>query len=227
MFTIDLSTLKGWMILYLALGALVLLVVYVHGQLRKKTFAHELAIIMEKEQSKRLPFWKKILSKFAVAFVVLPVAWLVWPAVLFIKIRSEIRERCRNIEDSRESASYSEARRRPKKWASLKVDDTEDFEVRPDERLQRHTVEQVENLHRINDPMGAVPDLPFGHLNHRWDAFMALLQPDDEIWSFRTTRLPMDDEFSAFDGYVIVRHGKSADFFLTRPTWAEPLGRKA
>ena len=214
------------MILYLALGALVLLVMYVHGHLRKKTFAHELAIIMEQEQSKRLPFWKKMLSKFAIVFVVLPVAWLVWPGALFIKIRSEIRERRPNVQNSRQSALYSEARRRQRKWAGLNVDDTEDFEVRPDERLQKHTVEQVQALHRVIDPMGAVPDLPFGHLNHRWVAFMASLQPDDEIWSFRTTRLPMDDEFSASNGYVIVRHGKSADILLTRPTWAEPLGRK-
>jgi hypothetical protein len=50
--------------------------------------------------------------------------------------------------------------------------------------LQTITIEEVEQRERVFDPMGAVPDLPFGHLNAAWQKFRDGLEPQDVIWTF-------------------------------------------
>ena len=37
---------------------------------------------------------------------------------------------------------------------------------------------------KVADPLGRVPDLPFGHLNAGWCAFLAGRQPKDKLWYF-------------------------------------------
>jgi hypothetical protein len=48
----------------------------------------------------------------------------------------------------------------------------------------RATVDKAELLAAVTDPMGRVPNLPFGHLNGGWRALLAAMQEGDELWSF-------------------------------------------
>jgi hypothetical protein len=50
--------------------------------------------------------------------------------------------------------------------------------------ISRATPEAAELLARIVDPLGRVPDLPFGHLNGGWLKLLAAIQDGDELWSF-------------------------------------------
>ncbi len=45
--------------------------------------------------------------------------------------------------------------------------------------------EAEEKKHIIHDPLGRVPEVPFGHLHHAWIKFLANTEPDDLIWSYK------------------------------------------
>ncbi len=45
--------------------------------------------------------------------------------------------------------------------------------------------EVEEKKHIIQDPLGRVPEVPFGHLHHAWIKFLANTEPDDLIWFYK------------------------------------------
>jgi hypothetical protein len=65
----------------------------------------------------------------------------------------------------------------------------------------------------MHDPLGKVPNLPFGHLNKAWGRLLAeMTEPADQLWSFF---IPKDSDFGPYRsvsgdvrGYAIVRKGK-------------------
>ena len=57
------------------------------------------------------------------------------------------------------------------------------FQLRPEYRRERLDVAEVERRETVQDPLGAVPDLPLGHLNVAWRALKASMEPGDELWS--------------------------------------------
>jgi hypothetical protein len=68
--------------------------------------------------------------------------------------------------------------------------DTSDrpFQPRRRECRQRFTIAEAEARGRIHDPLGAVPDLPFGFLHPRWQRFLAEQPPGAELWWFESQR---------------------------------------
>lgn len=40
----------------------------------------------------------------------------------------------------------------------------------------------------VYDPLGAAPQVPFGHAHATWKKFTESLQPVDEIWRFSAQR---------------------------------------
>lgn len=89
------------------------------------------------------------------------------------------------------------------------------FEVVLENLLQQMSIEEIEQRERVFDPLGAVPDLPFGHLNGAWTRFKAELQDGDLIWSF-SAKWTSDWGWSDIrDGYVILRADTIVQHFLT------------
>lgn len=92
--------------------------------------------------------------------------------------------------------------------------------------LHEHLISKVnptdaEIASYIIDPLGTVPPLPFGHLNHGWVSFLAnMLELDDEMWSFH---IPKGSECgkhrfaatSEIRGYAMVRNGEILGEFIT------------
>lgn len=77
------------------------------------------------------------------------------------------------------------------------------------------TVLQIETREVVTDPLGAVPDLPFGHLNAAWKAFVEDVGADDELWSFTAPWQTKWGRKEIRTGYVVVRGGVPAFHFLT------------
>lgn len=68
----------------------------------------------------------------------------------------------------------------------------------------------VEAWERVDDPLGAVPRVPFGHLNSVWRSLKAAMQPGDELWSFASTRDETKHIWAGVSGYAIRRDGRIA-----------------
>ncbi len=81
--------------------------------------------------------------------------------------------------------------------------------------LERLTVDEIEAIEVVQDPLNAVPKVPFGHLHAVWSQVKEAMQPNDELWSFTAT---WPGEFGSPEprkGYVLWRRGKPVEHVLT------------
>jgi hypothetical protein len=89
------------------------------------------------------------------------------------------------------------------------------FKVQPQHRTERLSIEQIEALEMVEDPLRAVPSLPFGHIHSQWAEFKAAIQPGDELWAFGT-QWPGDlGRNLELAGYVRWRRRKPLGHILT------------
>lgn len=67
----------------------------------------------------------------------------------------------------------------------------------------------------VFDPLGAAPNLAFGHINNKWREFLDYKVLEDSIWEFSTI---WPDEFGLedhFEGYVLVNGENIGKHFFT------------
>lgn len=88
------------------------------------------------------------------------------------------------------------------------------FSVTEADLIRQMTVEEIEQQEHVTDPMGAVPDIPFGYLNAAWSRFKANLAPQDLIWSFTAQWTTNGGGREIREGYVIVRGVNIGPHFL-------------
>lgn len=176
---------------YLAIGVVILLVVYLSHRLStnpeiKRT--RELANI-DREIKASIPRTKKTWRESLLDEFVLPLlAWIAiltaWPVALFMLAKDKLFP---SEPDEPESI--------PEKI----------FSVARENLIRQMTVDEIEQQERVTDPMGAVPDLPFGHLNTAWSQFKNNLLPHDSIWSFAAQWTNEWERIEIREGYVVVR----------------------
>lgn len=89
-----------------------------------------------------------------------------------------------------------------------------EFAVNGDHLLELLTVDEIEARERVADPLGAVPDLPFGHLNTAWQDFLAQCEEGAE---FRRFAADWDAGWckERREGYVEMVDGQPGRFFMT------------
>lgn len=148
-------------------------------------------------QAKKKSVLDHLLEVFAYSVATLCMA-LGWPAFL---IWSRIK--------AKEDAARAIERDRPQ------------FICMPKYLVAKVDPEGAEKSSYVNDPLGTVPALPFGHLNQAWGNFLAdMLDPEDELWSFH---IPKGNKCGMFgmdssgdiSGYAKVRHGQILREFIT------------
>jgi hypothetical protein len=101
------------------------------------------------------------------------------------------------------------------------------FKVQRQHLLERLTVAQIEAREMVEDPLQAVPSLPFGHLNAVWCDLVAGLAQGDECWSFS---LHWDGDWRGPElraGYVVWRRRKPVGHILTMIKRLEDLSDAA
>jgi hypothetical protein len=120
-----------------------------------------------------------------------------WPPLFSVAIYGRLKER-----HSPDTQPETEVK------GDTKEKNTENFRAHPGNLVALTTVGEVEAWERIVDPLGAVPPLPFGHLNKVWHSFKAAMQPGDELWSFASTRYETKHIWAGVRGYAIRRDGR-------------------
>jgi hypothetical protein len=81
---------------------------------------------------------------------------------------------------------------------------------------------EIEATSYVTDPLGRVPNLPFGHLHKGWINLLAQLEPTDQLWSFKTKGWVEDQPNSPRylkprnenSGFAIVREKKVIAEFI-------------
>lgn len=82
--------------------------------------------------------------------------------------------------------------------------------------VQQTSLQDIEASERIFDPLGAAPNVPFGHLNASWQQFIANLKPGDVIWLFSAPWQQSWGQREIRHGYAIVRDTTIPHLYITR-----------
>lgn len=146
---------------YLSVGLVVLTFVFVADRLSKKkgyTTTYELFESMEPDRERRT---YRILVDTIVPFLAACLIVLVWPVAIYMKVTEP--------EKSERETPFKIPR---------------EFAVERQHLLERLTVQEIEQRELVDDPIRAVPDLPFGHLHRAWKEFLNGYPESGELWSF-------------------------------------------
>jgi hypothetical protein len=101
-------------------------------------------------------------------------------------------------------------------FGSSNASETEEteFAVTHTDLLEIMNIQDIEKREMVDDPLGAVPDLPFGHLHTAWEKFLECVEPEDSIWTFSANRNEWGRDIKRL-GYAVVRRDKIVSHFLT------------
>ena len=169
---------------YFLVGAFVIIGALVLSRLTESSDARKLRHALSEIHFKDPEQYKFSNRIFKIVVPILGSLFMIstWPYWLFKGVREKIQA-------SSQSSDYEE-----EKIFSVNVADL----------VRRMSVVEIEELERVNDPMGAVPDVAFGFLNPMWKKFKIQLESDDEIWTYKATWKNKWQNQNRF-GYAILR----------------------
>lgn len=177
---------------YLGIGIAVLAVVFGAHRLTKKDDPESLRDLLDAVNPDRKKLSHRILNNLVVPVLAAVAVVVAWPAALYMKGKEIFGKK-------RVSAP----------------DEERQFTVERSHLQERLTVSQIETREVVTDPLGAVPDLPFGHLNAAWKTFVEGVGADDELWSFTAPWQQNWGRNEIRTGYVVLRGGVPTSHFLT------------
>jgi len=90
----------------------------------------------------------------------------------------------------------------------------EKFICHPGDLIEPIEPEQAERPFYVKDPLGRVPNNPFGHMQQGWVQLLSQLEPSDTLWRFKSPQRGWQD---ACSGYAVVRQRQViAEFIYER-----------
>ena len=90
------------------------------------------------------------------------------------------------------------------------------FTVKRADLRQRMSVAEIEQCEFVLDPLGATPDLPFGHVHAVWEKFLQGMAPGDQLWRFDSQWTPSWGPTEQRRGYAIKRRFQVVAFFTAQ-----------
>lgn len=180
-----------YLIWYLVIGVVILIVVFISHVLSTKSESDFMRGMKSAIHPERKTLHYELLEKVVVPLLTAMLVLVFWPAAIYM--------RAKEILLSKKKLTLEK-----KIWSVVK-----------DDLVRQMTVDEIELQERVIDPMGAVPDLPFGHLNTTWLRFKGNMEPQDSIWAFSARRTSDWERREILEGYVIVRADGIGPHFLT------------
>ncbi len=178
---------------YAGFGVLVLFfMMALHKLTKKKDEASLSDVLAGYLQPDRKSLWYRLLNDVLGPALVFTLMVPFWPVLVFFKVKMLV---------------YGEPDR-----GSM---DEPEFAVTRDDLQTQLSLQEVEKREIVFDPLGAVPNVPFGHLNAAWRNFCEDMKSHDHLWSFTAhwTNAWGNKEFR--QGYVIERGEELGPNFLT------------
>ena len=177
---------------YLGIGVVVLVVVYAAHRLDGRGALYPKLELLDALRPERKTWRYRILSGIVAPALTAIVVVVGWPVAIGLKLKSVLALQLR------EAANESEG-----------------FVVHETDLERSFTLAEIEDRERVVDPLRAVPDLPFGHLNPAWRRFVDLQASGDTAWSFSTRRKSALGREEWCRGYVWVRSWSRGPVFVT------------
>ena len=180
-----------YLVLYLAIGAITLALTLLQSRLEKKKRGPSLSETMEELRLQKASTWQRIAHKIIVPVLAGIAIICVWPIAVVLLVKNLIKPR-----------------------HSKEVAEKQAFRVRQQDLIEQLSIDEIEKRERVEDPLGGVPEEPFGHLWPAWQAFVNELSADAELWSFAATN-DTSYETIRLEGYVDFGNGQAGSMFVT------------
>ena len=177
---------------YLAAGVLVCVLFLVENRRAGSARLNKPSAIMDALHPERKTRRYRILSALVAPALAAVAVVLLWPFGLLVK-----------------------AQDMAEKHARAKREEADIFKLRLADLLERTSLAGIEQSELVDDPLGAVPQVPFGHAHAAWQKFTEALQPGDEIWRFSAQRRLSWGPQEHRRGYAIKRKGQVGAHFTT------------
>ena len=203
--------------IYFGLGLVVSLIVVAAHLANKRKESKFSRDIMRALNPKREAFLYRVLEDVIVPTLAFFLVWLVWPVVFVLKFKDIFKKKSQEVVAESDSDLIPNRNRNsnPNSNSNSNPEDLEEiaFALNDFELTRQVSIEEVERTNLIQDPMEAVPNIPFGHCNARWFVFKDSLQDNETLWEFESTRSELKG-VQAMWGYAVKRDGR-VDRFMT------------
>lgn len=176
---------------YLSIGVAVLVVLCGIHCLFKRKESESVRELLEALDPGRKKLSQRILNNVAVPVLAAILAVAIWPVAVYMKVKGML--------EKKDGTGIAEER---------------EFSVERQHLLERLAVQEIENREWVTDPLKAVPELPFGHLNGAWRRFLDGTPAGSELWSFSARWQSTWGRKELRSGYVMVRNGVPGAHFL-------------
>jgi len=182
-----------YLVLYLAAGAIALVLTLIQSYFVRKKHGPSFSETMDELRLQDASTWERLLHKIIVPALAGIAVICVWPAAIALLVKEKLQSR------------------KPEEPAEKPV-----FRVQEQDLIEQLSIDEIEKRERVEDPLGGVPNEPFGHLWSAWQAFVDQLSADATLWSFAAT----DDtcyETRRVEGYVhFDEDGAESVFFAAK-----------
>ena len=183
-----------YLIVYLAIGIAVLLFSLTQQHMQKG-FASDLAKIVAGELHPERRLWRyRLMHGMIVPTLAGLLMIVIWPFAIYLFINTQ-RNRAKDMEEE--------------------IPIEPQFAVDKTHLVEQISLQEIETNELVFDPMDAVPNIPFGHLNASWQAFITDMEPNDSLWTFSA---PWKSDWGQPEdrkGYAIVRNNAIAKHYVT------------
>jgi len=184
-----------YLVTYLAIGVVVLLLALLQDHMQKSFASDFKKAIMESLHPERKHWRYRLLHGMIVPTLSGLLVIVIWPFAIYVFINT-LRNRIK--------------------------DEADEFLVKPEFAVEKtHLVKQtslqeIEANELIFDPLGAVPSVPFGHLNASWQQFIANMESGDTLWTFSALWKAEWGRPETRQGYAIVRDATIPHHYVTK-----------
>ena len=186
----------NYLIAYLAVGVLALMGIGIDAHMRRRASSSDWSQVSDLVRRANQQWPEVVLERLivpAIAGVAIIIAWPLAVAFAMHFYRRTNKDEARAI--SLEPA---------------------EFTVKPSDLIERLTIETIEVMQIVHDPLLAAPQIPFGHLNRAWLDFRSQIQPADEVWSFRVRWGNFQRPKAVRQGYAALRNGVISTVCITK-----------
>jgi len=178
--------------IYFGVGLVVCLAVVISHVWMKRGQSDSLTDALKSLNPSRQRFWYRVAEDVVVPGLVFILVWLVWPFALVLKFFGMFKKK--------EAAANSE------RLAKARV-----FVLKEDALLREMTVAEIEQANMVLDPLGAAPNLPFGHLHAVWVEFRERVEVGETLHLFESVG-PNAFRKQLIWGYAVCKGGRVERF---------------
>lgn len=177
---------------WIALGIVTLIVVLGSHLLTKKKESDSLRDLLDAANPERTKISYRILNNIVAPALGSVLIVIAWPIAIYMKGKELFAERDGGSSDTER-----------------------EFAVEEKHLIERLSLQEIEQREIVEDPLKAVPALPFGHLHDAWARFVNELPEGAEVWSFSAKWSTKWGSKELREGYAAIHQGVPGVFVLT------------